>query len=46
MIWKKDACQADSGGPMICIVDGGYAVQYGLVSYGMDCGDEARVQFL
>ena len=30
---------------MICIVDGGYAVQYGLVSYGMDCGDEARAQF-
>ena len=32
----KDACQGDSGGPLVC-QEGSTAVQYGVVSWGIDC---------
>lgn len=32
---NKDACQGDSGGPLL---KAGTALQYGIVSFGVDCG--------
>jgi secreted trypsin-like serine protease len=36
----RDACQADSGGPMIGLDVNGEAEQVGIVSFGLDCGQE------
>ena len=35
---SKDSCQGDSGGPLVCVVDG-TPIQYGVVSWGVDCGN-------
>ena len=35
---RADSCQADSGGPLICVRNFSPFV-YGLVSYGYDCAD-------
>lgn len=34
---SKDSCQGDSGGPLMKII-GNRVIQYGIVSYGYDCG--------
>ena len=36
---KKDSCQGDSGGPMVCVVNG-VAIQYGVVSWGIECANK------
>ena len=48
--WNSDACQGDSGSPLVVVTDSG-PVLVGVVSYGWECGDErapgvySRVQY-
>ena len=35
---RKDSCQGDSGGPLMHNPGGGY-IQYGIVSFGLNCAD-------